>query len=134
MDAVLLDTDMLIELLKQKNPRVAQQAAAYLQQHARFSFSAMTRYEILRGIKEKNAFVQAQRFAVFSQHSEIMSISESILDQAADLWVASRRGGHPSGDADLIIAATALENGRVLATGNTPHFAWIPGLRLADWR
>jgi hypothetical protein len=29
--------------------------------------------------------------------------------------VTGRRGGHPHNDADLIIAATALEHGRVLA-------------------
>ncbi|MFO0818478.1 MAG: type II toxin-antitoxin system VapC family toxin [Pirellulales bacterium] len=134
MDAALLDTDTLIELLKQKNAVVAQHAAAYLQQHAGFTFSAISRYEILRGIKEKNALVQAQRFALFSQHSTVLPITESILDQTAALWVAARRGGHPCGDADLMIAATALESGRVLVTGNTGHFAWIPGLQLTDWR
>ena len=37
-------------------------------------------------------------------------------------------------DADLIIAATALEHGRTLATGNAAHFSWINGLNLEDWR
>jgi len=40
----------------------------------------------------------------------------------------------PHGDADLIIAATALETGRVLVTGNTAHYSWIPGLTLDDRR
>lgn len=134
MDAALLDTDTLIELLKQKNAAVANNASAYLQQHAEFAFSAMTRYEILRGIMEKKAAVQAQRFALFVQHSVVLPITDAILDETADLWVAGRAGGQPHGDADLIIAATALESGRVLVTGNTAHFAWIPGLQLVDWR
>lgn len=134
MALALLDSDMLIELLKQKNSTVANNASAYLQQHAEFAFSAMTRYEILRGIKEKNAAVQAQRFALFVQHSVVVPITDSILDKTADLWVAARSGGHSNADADLIIAATALETGRILVTGNTIHFAWIPGLHLADWR
>ena len=33
-----------------------------------------------------------------------------------------------------IIAATALEHKRVLVTGNTAHFSWVPGLRVEDWR
>ena len=40
-------------------------------------------------------------------------------------------------DTDILselIAATALETGRVLVTGNTAHFAWISGLSLANWR
>jgi len=45
-----------------------------------------------------------------------------------------RRGGHPGRDADLIIAATALEHGRVLVTGNTLHFSWVRGLKLSNWR
>jgi tRNA(fMet)-specific endonuclease VapC len=50
------------------------------------------------------------------------------------LWVLARSAGVQANDADLIIAATALEAGLVLATGNTPHFEWIPGLRIEDWR
>ena len=49
-------------------------------------------------------------------------------DRAGDLWAFARQHGHPHGDADLIIAATALESQRVLVTGNSDHFAWIPGL------
>jgi hypothetical protein len=41
---------------------------------------------------------------------------------------------HPHADADVLIAATALEHGRVLVTGNTAHFSWIPGLAIEDWR
>ncbi|NBD37820.1 MAG: PIN domain-containing protein [Verrucomicrobia bacterium] len=34
---------------------------------------------------------------------------------------------------DLLIGATALANGLVLATLNTRHFARMPGLRVEDW-
>jgi tRNA(fMet)-specific endonuclease VapC len=57
-----------------------------------------------------------------------------VLERAEDLWVIGENGGHPHSDADLIIAATALEHERELVTGNTAHFAWIPGLILVDWR
>jgi len=57
-----------------------------------------------------------------------------VLMRAADLWAEAHRLGNPRNDADMIIAATALEEGRVLVTGNKSHFAWINGLRLADWR
>ncbi len=52
MDAALLDTDMLNEVLKQKNPIVVDQASNYLKHHGRFAISSMTRYELLRGLKE----------------------------------------------------------------------------------
>ena len=134
MDAALLDTDILNEVLKQKNVQVLQHASAYLGQHGQFAVSSITRYEVVRGLKEKQATKQLTRFTTFCQHSLILPTSDAILDRAADLWVAARRGGHPGRDADLIIAATALEHGRVLVTGNTPHFSWVSGLRLANWR
>ncbi len=71
---------------------------------------------------------------VFCQHSFIFPVTDAIFDRTADLWVTARNSGLVTRDADTIIAATALEHGRVLVTDNTRHFAWIPQLRLADWR
>jgi predicted nucleic acid-binding protein len=66
MSPTLLDTDILWELLKQKHPNVVQKAAAYLAQHGQFACSALTRYEIRRGLLDKQAIAQLQRFAVFA--------------------------------------------------------------------
>lgn len=134
MPPSLLDTDILSEFLKQKNPIVAARATAYLQQHGAFTFSAFTRYEVQRGLRAKNATLQLARFTTFCQHSQVLPITDAVLDRTAELWVLANQGGHPNRDADLLIAATALEHGRILVTGNTRHFAWIPNLVLDDWR
>ena len=134
MDESLLDTDMLNEVLKQRNANVVRHAAAYLAVHGRFSISSITRYEVLRGLKEKNAVGQHARFLIFCQHALILSVTDEILDRAADLWALARKQGLSPKDADLIIAATAVEHRRTLVTGNTAHFQWISGLRLANWR
>lgn len=134
MPLSILDTDMLSEVLKQQNLNVRKKAAAYLGQYGQFAFSSVTRYETLRGLKQKKATNQLQRFHTFCQHSLIYSISEDILDRASELWVDAYEGGHPRNDADLIVAATALENGRQLVTGNASHFNWIAGLIVKDWR
>lgn len=134
MDASLLDTDILSEILRQRNPIVTLRAAEYLRDVGQFAYSAISRYEIARGHLESGATRQAARFTTFCQRSMILSVTDSVLDQAAKLWVIARRQGHPHSDADLIIAATALEHGRVLVTGNTAHFAWIPGLQVENWR
>jgi tRNA(fMet)-specific endonuclease VapC len=134
MDAALLDTDILSEVIKLRDANVRQTALSYAQRHGQLAFSAITRYEVIRGYRSQNATSQLARFDAFCQHSLIIPLGDQIFDRAADLWAIARRGGHPNGDADLLIAATALENGRVLVTGNTIHFSWIPGVRLADWR
>jgi tRNA(fMet)-specific endonuclease VapC len=134
MEPALIDTDILSEIHRGRNATVKQKANAYLRQHHQFGFSAFTRYEVLRGLKEKNAARQVQRFTGFCSRSLIFSITDDVLDRAADLWVQAFHGGHPRNDADLIIAATAMETRRVLATGNTSHFSWISGLVVEDWR
>jgi len=134
MNEALLDTDVLSEILKGRNARVLQVAQGYLAEHARFSFSAITHYEVLRGLRANRAGAAEREFLRLADDSDVLPISLRVLDRAADLWAEARRGGFPRNDADLIIAATAMETRRVLVTGNAAHFAWIPGLSLADWR
>jgi predicted nucleic acid-binding protein len=134
MDQSLLDTDILTEIFKLRNQTVAPNATAYLQQHGQFAISAMTRFEVIRGLRHKRAANSLHRFEAMCAGMRVISVSEHILDRAADLWVEARDGGHPQRDADLIIAATALFEHRMLVTGNTAHFQWINSLSIGDWR
>ncbi|MEZ6057575.1 MAG: type II toxin-antitoxin system VapC family toxin [Planctomycetaceae bacterium] len=134
MDETLLDTDILSEVLKRRNPRVLANTQQYLQQYGRLSFSAISFYEVLQGLLSTGATTQLTTFLRVANTSEVVPVSLNVLRGAADLWAEGQRGGFPCADADLPIAATALESRRVLATGNTSHFSWIPGLTIADWR
>ena len=134
MNAAILDANTLSEVLKRRDPVVLQNARIYLAQHPQFTFSAFTRYEVRRGYLSRKASARLQRFEVICQNSVIYPISDDVPDQAAVLWADARTRGLPDNDANLIIAATALIQGRTLVTGNTSHFAWIPGLQLADCR
>ena len=134
MDEALLDTDILSEVLKAKNKQVLNVAQQYLDQHQRFAFSAITLYEILRGLRASQATRALRAFLELAKNSNVLPVSLPVLHRAADLWADAGKGGYPRNDADLIIAATALESGRVLVSGNAPHFSWISGLSLADWR
>jgi predicted nucleic acid-binding protein len=125
---------MLSEALKDKNPQVRAQVGQYLKEHQRLSFSAITVYEIIRGFRATHAQRQLAGFTKLVNASDVLPVSQAVLDRAASLWAAAYGGGHPRDDADLIIAATALEAQRVLVTGNTAHFQWIAGLELEDWR
>jgi tRNA(fMet)-specific endonuclease VapC len=134
MDEALLDTDILSEVLKRKDPQVLATARQYLGQYQRLAFSAITVYEIIRGMRANQATRQLASFLRTIGTSDVLPVSMPVLLRAADLWAEARKGGHPRDDADLIIAATALEARRVLVTGNTSHYSWIAGLRLDDWR
>lgn len=71
MQPVLLDTDILNEVLKQKNANVINKAADYLSQQQQFAISGITWYELMRGLREKGATTQLKKFEQFCQHSTI---------------------------------------------------------------
>jgi tRNA(fMet)-specific endonuclease VapC len=134
MEVTLLDTDILSEFLKQRNSAVNERGASYLQEHGQFTFSAFTRFEVRRGFLERQAVRQLGRFDEFCRHSLVLPVTDTVFDQACHLWVTARQGGHPCGDADLLIAATALVHRLTVSTGNVQHFDWIPNLKLVDWK
>ncbi len=134
MALTLLDTDTLSEVLKQKNPQVQARVAAYLRQHAALTISEFTWFEVQRGLLERDARRQLERFALFVSHCDVKPLTHDVFDTAAMLWTEARRSGRPHGDADVLIAATAIVHGMTLATSNTKHFDWISSLRVEDWR
>jgi tRNA(fMet)-specific endonuclease VapC len=58
----LLDTDTLSEVMKGKDLHVDQQAREYFKTHGPLRISVITRYEILRGLKAKQATRQIEIF------------------------------------------------------------------------
>jgi len=134
MDAALLDTDILTEFFKDRNAVVRSRAEAYLQAHGQFAISAFTHYEIVRGLRYKKASTKLKNFDALCQGVLVLPITSDILNQAADLWAIGRQRGYSHRDADLIIAATALQQERTLVTGNTLHFQWVPRLQIDNWR
>jgi len=58
---VLLDTDLLSAVMR-SHPMAIAKGNAYLTEHGQFTFSAITRFEILRGLKVKGATRQAIAF------------------------------------------------------------------------
>lgn len=134
MDDVLLDTDILSEILKQRNKRVVSHAKAYLRRHRRLAFSAISIYEVVRGLRARSATKQLSNFLKIVATSDVFPVTVPVLMRAAVLWTDARNSGRIANDADLIIAATALESSRPLVTGNTKHYEWIVDLTLEDWR
>ena len=63
MNEVLLDTDMLSFFLRNV-PKVMAEANEYLKFHKGFTFSVITNFEILRGLKIKNAQRQITKFGL----------------------------------------------------------------------
>ena len=131
--AVLLDTDIPSELLKQ-HPLVVHRVRAYLAEHERLAFSIITRYELLRGLKAKQARAQEAAFDLLCQASLILPRTDQVVDRAATLYGDLHRQGALLPDADLLIAATALDAQRTLVTNSLAHFQRVPNLGIETWK
>lgn len=129
---VLLDTDILSAILRQ-NHLVIPKARAYLAEHSQFTLSILTRYEIVRGLKTKGANQQAIVFDHFCTRNIILSVTEEVAVKAADIYADLSRRGELIGDADILIAATALVNGLGVVTNNEDHFRRIRDLHIENW-
>jgi tRNA(fMet)-specific endonuclease VapC len=130
--AVLLDTDTLSAILR-RHPVARTKAQVYLQVYQQFTFSAMTRYELLRGLKVKQAVQQQAAFDHFCAANSIVPLTDAIIVQAAEVYANLYQRGAMIGDADILIAATALVEGYTVATNNMRHFGRIPGLAIDNW-
>lgn len=129
---VLLDTDTL-SLYFKKYPKVVAEAQNYLLQYQVFTFSSITRFEILRGMKVKGAAGQLKFFDLFCRQNEIIELTDQIIIRAADVYADLYKNGQLIGDADILIAATALEYNLAVVTNNENHFSRISGLQILNW-
>ena len=116
-----------------QQPVVAAKAGDYLRIHGQFTFSIITRYEILRGLKAKRATTQVVAFDRFCTANRILALSDAIILQAAEIYADLYRRGELIGDADILIAASAIVHGFVVSTNNESHFGRIRGLRVENW-
>ncbi len=129
----LLDTDTLSDSIKGLNHHIVMMGSLYLQQYGHFTFSVFTIYEILKGLKAKRASVQMITFLRLCQRSRVLPITSSIAERAADIYIDLKQKGQLIPDADIFIAATALEHGLVLVTNNLRHFQRISSLSVVSW-
>jgi tRNA(fMet)-specific endonuclease VapC len=130
----LLDTDTLSEVIKGHDQHVGKQAAAYLADHGRFTFSIITRYEILRDLKAKQAVKQIEAFEERCRKSVVLPLSDEVILLAAEIYGDLHRSGQLISDADILIAATARVYELTLITENQAHFQRIPDLSIESWR
>jgi len=129
---LLLDTDTM-SLFLRNVPKVMTKANDYLKFHKDFTFSIITRFEILRGLKAKNASRQIVKFESICRQSKIVELNDRVIVTAADIYADLHKRGQLIGDADILIAATAIENNLAVVTNNENHFNRIVGLQILNW-
>jgi len=132
MKPVLIDTDIL-SLFFRGHPQVEAHFATYTDTYPRINLSIITYYEILSGLKHRDAHRQLSVFLKFATQNTIVPLTEHSVALSADMYAATRAQGTPVDDIDLLIAGIALTNSLVLVTHNRKHFEKIAGLEIEDW-
>jgi predicted nucleic acid-binding protein len=122
---LILDTNIIVWVLR-AHPR----AIAFVDRLplAERNVSSISHMELLRGCRDKLDMEQTLRL-IEEELGETVPVDEKMTKLAIDLmkkYALARRPGVP----DLLIAATAMTRGEVLATENVKDFQYIPGLRL----
>lgn len=133
-DFSLLDTDTISEIMRGRDSNIVQKAREYLRTHGQFRISIITRYEILRGLKAKQASRQITLFEERCRKSILYPLIDDIIVKASDIYAYLYKQGLLISDADILIASTALVNNLTLITGNLEHFNRIPNLISQSWK
>lgn len=138
MTRALLDTDILSEVLKNRDEVVAERAREYLEKHGQLTVSAVTVMEVVKGLQRVQREPQLQQFVAALDAVEVLPFDSDVAVLAGRIYGDLKRTGQPIGRADPMIAATALAAGLPVVTGNVSHYERIAALghalEIANWR
>ena len=125
----LLDTNVLIDMFKGSH-RV--QERIFRAEFHNCCVSEITLAELYVGAFKGGRPKQLEEIGFVVRRFHILPVT-SALQTYARLRVLLEEKGTPLDDFDLLIAATALQEGLTLVTANHRHFDRIEGLRLENW-
>lgn len=126
----LIDSDTAIYLIR-NNPKVVRKFMEI--RVSDWVVSAITAFEIEKGIEFQAHGDAASRAREFLDLAEVESVTHRVAQRAAVIHNQLRKAGRPIGLADELIAAHALEMNLTLVTNNTRHFENVSGLKLENW-
>ncbi len=120
---MLIDTDVLVWMTRGHAGAIARLATLMPWQ-----ISAVTYIELAQGCRSKTELSQLKKGLAMSQ-TQVLPITQIVTERAMALIDGhALANGLQLGDA--LSAATAIEQGLPLLTGNKKHFAKLPGLNL----
>lgn len=132
MKASLVDTNILSFFFR-GHAQVVANFEAYLKEYDTINLSIITYYEIVSGLKHRDAQKQLDLFLEFVEQNMVLPLTQGAANIAAEIYAELRKSGQPIDDIDLLIAGTAIANGLVMVTHNRKHFDHIPQLEIEDW-
>lgn len=115
------------------NSAAMDSVSQYVKRHKHISLSIITYYELLRGLKAIGSDKKIAAFQAFMAQCEIIPLTQPIIETAAEIYAALKDQGMLIEDADILIAATAINKGMSLVTDNIEHFRRVHGIKIHNW-
>lgn len=128
---VLLDTDVIVELLRARNESLISRVEAQLPECA---ISAVTLAELRFGAaKSSDPIRNGEQLNLLLTLLHVLDLTENDATHAGEIRAELERAGTPIGAHDTLIAGQARARGLMLVTGNTREFARVAGIRTENW-
>jgi len=125
----LLDTNVLIDLLRNRKPEIAEKIMKVGVSECGMSQASL--YELYCGAYIKdNMEDEIKRIDLLASKIAILDIP---MKAAASQKGLMRLKGTLIDDLDIMIGATAYFNNLIMVTGNVSHFKHIQGIQIEDW-
>ena len=125
-----LDTDIIIAYLRGETS-----VAKRLQDAGSdIAISAVVLAELLYGAR-LSARAEANKATILRLLSIVPALpfDQACANAYAELKAGLKEIGKPTGEADVLIAATAIAHDVILVSHNRRHFENLSGLKLEDW-
>ncbi|MFM2064541.1 MAG: hypothetical protein RLZZ507_4212 [Cyanobacteriota bacterium] len=132
MKPALIDTNILSFFFR-NNSLVVENFQSYLKVHSQINISIITYYEIVSGLKHRDAQKQLTLFLNFVSYHTVLPLTTKSTTISADIYANLRKKGTPVDDIDILIAGIAIANNLILVSNNLKHFQKIEGLEIEDW-
>lgn len=128
-----LDTDVLSALMRRHPPlEVVRRVAAI--PAAEQCTTSITLGELLYGAAERGSERLVRRVEeLILSAGLVIPFDEPAAREYGRVRAELERAGRGLAEPDLRIASIALSRGLILVTGNTRHFARMPGLSVENW-
>lgn len=133
----LLDTTVLVDLIRTRSPRIKQNLRAH--SGSTIGISVITACELHYGIEraaERHPALRMEHEALMAQllaPLEIFALDTAVTVSYGRVRHALPRAGNAIGPLDMVIAAHALTLRATLVTSNVKEFQRVPGLQVKDW-
>ena len=128
----LLDTNVCIELLNERDGREAKKLASVNPSDVRLC--SIVKAELFHGAYKSGREKNLNLVRAFSASFESLPFDDAAAESYGRLRTALEKQGKLIGPNDLLIASIALAYDVTLITHNTTEFSRIPDLKLEDWQ